>query len=119
MSAFNLNKVTFQFKIDDVSTGAGVFIAIPDEFDGDVVEIRTTLGGVITGANAIVTPSVNGVAMTNGALTIPFSGSAIGDSALSRPTGLNTVRVGDIVELNTDGGSTGAQPLYGTVVILR
>jgi len=119
MSAFNLNKVTLQFYIADVSTAGQVFIPIPDEFEGQVVEIRTALNGAIATADAVLTPKLNGVAMTNGIITIAQSGSAAGDLDLSRPTGLNGVRSGEAIEIETTGASTNAVEVFGTVVILR
>jgi len=119
MSAFNLNKVTLNFVITDVSTAGQVFIPIPIEFDGDVVEIRTALNGAITGGDAVLTPKINGTALTTGAITIANSGSAAGDVDTSFPTGLFTVRPGEALEIETDGGSTGAVSVFGTVVIRR
>lgn len=119
MSAFNLNKVTLNFYIADVSTAGQIYVPVPDEFDGDVVEIRTALNGAISGADATITPKIGGTAMTNGAITIANSGSAAGDVDTSRPTGAYTVRAGEAIEIETDGGSTGAVAVFGTLVIRR
>ncbi len=119
MSAFNLNKITLPFTIVDVSTAGQVFIPIPDEFEGEVVEIRTALNGVITGGDAVLTPKIGGTALTNGAITIANAGSAAGDVDTARPTGLNAVAAGGSIEIETDGGSTGTVSVFGTVVILR
>ena len=117
--AFNLNKVVLTAVIADISTAGQIYIPIPDEFNGDVVEIRTVLGGAISGADATITPKVIGTAMTNGVITVAQSGSAAGDVDTSRPTGANTVRAGEAVEIETDGASTGAVALGIAIVILR
>ncbi len=119
MSAFTLNKITLAFHLTDVSTAGQIFVPVPDEFDGDIVEIRTALNGAIITADAVLTPKINGVAMNNGAITITQSGSAAGDVDTSRPTGNNTVRAGEAIEIETDGASGNAVDVVGTIVILR
>ena len=119
MSGFNLNKVTLQFTITDVSTAGQTFIPIPIEFDGDIVEIRTALNGAIATADAVLTPKINGVAMTNGVITIANSGSAAGDVDSSFPTSARTVRAGDGIEIETTGASTYTVGVTGTVVSRR
>lgn len=119
MSAFNLNKVVLPFYIADVSTAGQIYIPVPAEFDGEVVEIRTALNGAIATADATITPKIGGTAMTNGAITIANSGSAAGDVDTSYPTSSNAVRAGEAIEIETDGASTGAVAVFGTIVILR
>lgn len=119
MSTFNLNKVTIPFYIADVSTAGQIYVPIPNEFAGDVVEIRTALNGAIGTANAVLTPKINGTAMTNGAITVAYSGSAAGDTDVSYPTSAHTVRPGDAIEIETNGASTGAVEVFGTIVIKR
>jgi hypothetical protein len=117
--SFTLNKVVLTTSIADISTAGQVYVAIPEEFEGDVVEIRTVLNGAISTADATITPKINGIALTNGAVTVAQSGSAAGDVDVSRPSGNNTVRAGDAIEFETDGASTGAVELGITFVILR
>ena len=119
MSAFNLNKVTLHFTITDVSTAGQTFIPVPIEFDGEVVEIRTALNGAIATADAVLTPKINGTAITNGAITIANSCSAAGDVDTSFPTSARAVRAGEAIEIETDGASTNTVEVTGTVVILR
>lgn len=119
MSTFNLNKVTLPFYIADVSTAGQIYVPIPEEFEGDVVEIRTALNGAIGTADVTLTPKIGGTAMTNGAVTIAYSGSAAGDTDVSRPSGANTVAAGDAIEIETDGASTNTVEVFGTVVIKR
>lgn len=119
MSAHNLVKVTLPFYIADVSTAGQIYVPVPDEFEGEVVEIRSALNGAITGADSILTAKINGTAMTNGTITIANSGSAAGDVDTCRPTSANYVSAGQAIEIETDGGSTGTVAVFGTIVIRR
>lgn len=119
MGAHNLVKVTLPFYIADVSTAGQIYVPVPTEFGGEVVEIRTALNGAISGADAGLTPKIGGTAMTNGAITIANAGSAAGDVDVSYPTGANEVVPGDAIEIETDGASTGAVEVFGTIVIKR
>jgi hypothetical protein len=119
MSAHNLIKVTLPFYIADVSTAGQIYVPVPDEFAGQVVEIRTALNGAISGADVDLTAKINGTAMTNGVVTIAQSGSAAGDVDVARPSGANSVAAGEAIEIETDGASTGAVAVFGTIVIRR
>ena len=119
MGAHNLIKVTLPFHIADVSTAGQVYVPIPDEFGGEVVEIRTALNGAIATADVDLTAKIGGVAMTNGLITIAFTSSAAGDLDLARPTGLNHVAPGQAIEIETDGVSTNTVEVFGTIVIKR
>lgn len=119
MSAHNLIKYTLNGTISDVSTAGQIYIPIPEEFAGEVVEVRAALNGAITGADATLTLKVNGVAMTNGTVTIVQSGSAAGDVFVGRPTSNNDVSAGEAIEIETDGGSTGAVEVFVTLVVKR
>lgn len=119
MTAFNLNKVVVTATIADVSTAGQVYVPIPDEFGGQVVEIRTALNGALGTADVVITPKINGVAMTNGAITVTQSGSAAGDIDISRPTSANEVAAGGSIEFETGGQSTNTVSLFITAVIKR
>lgn len=119
MGAHNLVKYTLPFYIADVSTAGQIFVAVPDEFAGEVVEIRTALNGAIATADAVLTPKIGGTAMTNGAITIATAASAAGDVDVSRPTAANAVAAGDAIEIETDGASTNTVEVFGTIVIRR
>lgn len=119
MSAPNLIKCTLNAYMADVSAPSSVWIPIPTGFDGKVTEIRTCLGGAITGANSVVTAKVAGTAMTNGTITVAYSGSAAGDVGTCYPSSANAVAAGSAIEIATDGASSTTQPLYITVVITR
>jgi len=119
MSAPDLLNTALNFYIADVSTAGQIFVPIPIGFDGEVVEVRTALNGAIITADVDLTLKVNDVAMTNGVVTIPFTGSAAGDVNSAFPTGVNAVRVGEAIEIETDGASGNTVEVFGTLVIRR
>ena len=119
MATFDLNHVALTTVIADISSAGQVFIAIPDDYSGEIIEVRTALGGAIANVDAGITLKINAVAVTNGTLTVGFSGSAAGDVDTARPTGANAVAPGDAIEIETDGASTNAVALHVTVVIRR
>ena len=119
MAAHNLIEVVLTGQIADISTADQIYIPVPNGFEGDVVEIRTAIDAAITTADATITPKIGGTAMTNGAITVAQSGSAAGDTDVSNPTGARTVRAGDAIEIETDGGSTGTAKCNVTIVIKR
>jgi hypothetical protein len=86
---------------------------------GRILKIYSVLGGVITAADATVTASIAGTAITGGALTITQSGSAAGDVDSAVPTAANIVNEGDEIRL-TPAGATGASiPAFFTILIER
>lgn len=119
MSAPDLLNTTLNFYIADVSTAGQTYVPICTGFDGTVIEIRTALNGTIATADADITLKVNTIAMTNGVVTIAYSGSGAGDVDVAYPTGANAVRVGDAIEIETDGASTETIEVFGTIVIRR
>jgi hypothetical protein len=84
---------------------------------GTITKIYSVINGAITGANTILTPKIAGTAITGGAITIGFSGSAEGDVDSSTPTALNEITAGSAIEIETDGGSTGTVKAVLTIEI--
>ena len=103
-SVNNTNKIVVTAVIDDISTAGSHWVTIP--LAGDIIGISSVIDGAITLADATLSFEIGGVAITNGGITIAFSGSAAGDVDTSTPTGNNTVTANQAVELITDGGST-------------
>lgn len=116
MSAHNLNEVALQCVIDDVSTAGQAYIAVPSGFDGDIKRITATLDAGVTTADATLTVK-NSDGTTLGTLTVVAAGSAAGTTFSGSLSGLS--RPGYAIEVETDGGSTGAAKCYVTVVIKR
>lgn len=92
---------------EDVSTAATT-IYIPMAFAGTITGIRSVLHGTIATADVTLTCSVNTTAITDGALTIAYSGSAAGDIDTATPSANNTFTAGDYIKVASDGASTNA-----------
>jgi hypothetical protein len=100
----DLKKIYFATDIIDISTASSVDIASP--VNGTITKIQTCINGAITVADAIITSSIDGVAITDGAITIAFTGSAAGTVDVANPTAANSVLLGNNIRFVTDGGST-------------
>jgi len=61
----------------DVASGRSGFVRSPVR--GKIVRIGTIIGAAVTTADATITTSIAGTAITGGAFTITQSGSAAGD----------------------------------------
>jgi hypothetical protein len=115
----------------DCSTGKAVVMRAP--FKGTIKEVGTMLGAVLETADATVTASIAGTAVTGGAYVITSSSSAIGDldaasvsgtvangvAANSVITGANTCLEGDVIKLALTGSGTAGGVLHGYAVIRR
>ena len=112
-----LNDYFITAKITDISTASSTFVPIPD--GGKVIKILTALQAVIATANGAITFEIGGTAITGGAITVAYSGSAVGDVDTAEPTAANEVAEGGTIEIITDGASTNAAVLYITFVIRR
>ena len=112
-----LNDYFITAKIANISTASSTFVAIPD--DGKVIKIFTALQAVIATANGAITFEIGGTAITGGAITVAYSGSAVGDVDSSTPTAANDVLEDGTIEMITNGASSGAKKLNVTFVIRR
>lgn len=105
----------FQTKqIADLSADATYYMTV--RHAGKITRITTITDGAVGTADVVITPSINGVAVTNGAVTIATAASAAGDQDESVPTAANTVAIGDKISLAVTGGGSGGSP-RGEVVI--
>lgn len=100
--------------IDDVSTAATIYMAIP--YAGTVTKVVTVLAGAITTANGTVTVK-NSAGSSMGTLTITQSGSAAGDIDTLSPVSNNTVTNDSRISIETDGACDTARKLFVTVYI--
>ena len=112
-----LNDYFITAKIANISTASSTFVAIPD--GGKVIKIFSALQAVIATANGAITFEIGGTAITGGAITVAYSGSAVGDVDTSTPTAANDVAEEGTIEMITDGASSNAIVLYVTFVIRR
>lgn len=91
-------------QIEDIST-AGQKYFVPG-FRGKIKNIYSVINGAIATANAVLTPRIGGVAVTNGAITVAFASSAAGDVDSSTPSALNSFTESQAIEIETNGAST-------------
>jgi hypothetical protein len=112
-----LNDYFLTVKMTDVSTSGSVFVPVPD--NGRVIKIMSVIDGAIGTADAVITPSIGGTNITDGAITITQSGSAAGDVDTSEPTAANSVNEGDAIKLTTNGASSNTIAATFTIIIRR
>ncbi len=89
----------------DIASAGDIYI--PMTFAGTVTEVRSVIAGALGGTDTVLTCKINGTSMTNGAITIAFSGSAAGDMDLANPTALNVVAAGQYLQVTTNAAGTG------------
>lgn len=116
-SNLDLKYYPLTVEIEDISTAGQSYVVCPT--NGTVAEIYSVINGALDGANAVLTPKIGGTAITGGAITVAYSGSAAGDVDSSFPTALNTVTAGQAIEIETDGGSTNTVKCFVTFLIKR
>ena len=99
----NVNKVVLNITLDDLSTAESHYIVSP--IAGDIEKIWTVIDGAIATGNVIITAKIETTPVTNGAVTINYSGSSAGTVDFIIPTGAKTVTAGQAIELAGDGGT--------------
>ena len=97
-------KIYLNAEIPDISTSSSHWVTSP--VAGNITKIYSVIDGAITGADAVLTFEIGGVAVTGGTVTIDDSGSAAGIVDSATPTATNTLAAGGALELITNGGST-------------
>lgn len=81
---------------------------------GTMTRIDTVLlGGAVATNDAVCTfkigPAGSGTGITNGVVTVAFSGSAIGDKDTASPTAARTVAAGDLIYCTVSGTPGGSR----------
>lgn len=107
----------YTISLDNISNASSAWIVIKNT--GTVESIRSVIDTTITGADANITSAIAGIAITNGGLTIEFTGSLPGDIDLATPTALNTITGGTALQITTDGGSTTTCKAVFTIEVKR
>lgn len=116
-----------------LSCATGVAGVIRAPFKGRIVEVGTMLGSVLSTADATVTTSIAGTAITGGAFVIATSSSAIGDldgasvsgiigngvAANATITAANTCLEGDVIKFAMTGSGTAGGHVHCYAVIRR
>jgi len=111
----SLKKAYLTTSITDISTAGQIYVVSP--VAGTITKIYSVINGAIATANCILTPKIAGVPVTNGAITVAFSGSAAGDVDSSTPSAANVISTGEAIEIETDGASTNAVEVVLTIEI--
>jgi len=84
-------------------------------FNGRIKRFSSAINGTLTTANSTASLAIGGVAVTGSTLTIPFTGSAAGNTAVATPSGNNTFGSTDAINIINNGESTGPQPVTFTL----
>lgn len=106
--------------IPDIDIASSAWVCSP--VAGDITKIWyivSTVNAAVTGTG-IITPELGGTAITDGAITINTAIEGK-ETYSATPTALNTVAVGDAIELVSDGGLSCPLicPLYIILEIMR
>lgn len=109
-----LNEYVMTGMLADVSTASSHRFCIP--YNGFLRRIETTLGGAITGADSVITASLDNSALSP-TITVANASSAEGDRDVADYN--VAVRAGQWLEIATGGESTGTQQLGITVTLRR
>lgn len=109
----SLKKIYLTVDMTNISSAAVVYL--PSPVAGTISKITTIINGAIATANAVLTGRIGSTAITNGAVTIPFSGSAAGQVNSATPTALNTVAVGSNINFTANNASTNT--VRATIVV--
>jgi hypothetical protein len=110
----NKNLVPVTIRIDNLTTAGSTWIAsLP--IAAKIAKINVVLFGSIGTANGTITSKINGVAVTNGAVTLTYSGSVAGSVFTATPTANNSVAANGAIELVNAGTSTGAVAAHITL----
>lgn len=110
----NANLVAINCYLADASTASDAWVVAP--IDGTITTIWTVIYDACD-SDTVITPSIGGTNITDGAITITSAGSAAGDVDSSTPSANNDVLQGDAIRFLSDGGATTTLPLMVTVLI--
>lgn len=103
--------------IADLSADAAYHVVSP--IAGRVTKLHSVIDGAVSAADVTVTPSIGGVDITNGALTIATAASAAGDVDTATPTAANTVTAGQAIKLTVAGGGSGGSPRGHVALVIE
>lgn len=86
---------------------------------GTVAKLWSVIDGVVSTADVTITPSIAGVDITNGQITITQAGSAAGDVDSATPTAANAVAAGQAIKLTVAGGGAGGAPRGHVAIVIE
>ena len=112
------DKVYLSTNYDDLDTTTSHYLVSP--VAGTITKIYSVIDQAIALADTNLTAKIGGVAVTNGTITIAYSGSAAGDVDSCSPTAANSVSAGTAIEFVSDGATnTSGAHAHITVEITR
>ena len=115
-TAAELNTYILNVALDNISNSApSCFVVAPKA--GMITKIISVIDGAITGADSIITASVNGGTAITPTITIAHGGSVGGHIDTCVPTANNSVTQGQYIKLTSDGLSGGAVKAVFTIEI--
>lgn len=99
---FNANNYTLDGDMADIgAAGNSVFFYVHKK--STISKLAAVTYAAIATTNAVLSIYINGVLFAD-TLTVPFSGSSAGGSAVLSVTTSNTVNAGSVIEVRSDGG---------------
>ena len=101
------------------SVANGVFGVMRAPFRGKITEVGTMIGSAVTTADATVTTTIAGTAITGGSFVITQSSSAAGDLDSANPTAANICQEGNLIRFAFTGSGTAGGHVYCYAVIRR
>lgn len=117
-TATELNEYSLFLDIADGSADSAYYLICPHA--GDISKVWTVTDGAVSTADITITPSIGGVDVTDGVVTIATAASAAGDVDSATPSAANTVTAGQAVKFTVAGGGAGGSPrIHLAMVITR
>jgi hypothetical protein len=95
--------------LDLIGANAAQFRYVHSGPDATINHIRSVLSGALTTGNATITASIDGVAVTNGVVTITQAGSAEDDVDAANPSAANVISEGEVLTLTVGGTNDAAR----------
>lgn len=102
----NNKYISVNVLVEALGTAKTRYVVCPVK--GTVRQIFSVLDVAVDGDN-VLTAKIEGTAITGGTMTHPSSGSAAGEVKQCTPTAANSVRKGQALSVDTDGGGSAGQ----------
>lgn len=109
-----LKEVRVTMYLADSSAATTAYNSAP--IRGTIVRLIVVVGATVD-SDRVITASINGTAITGGAITCTASGSAAGSLFSAVPTGANAVNEDDVISFASDGAGSTACPTHFIAVI--
>lgn len=110
----NANLVAINCYMEDAAAASSAYVVAP--IDGTITTIWSTIYVACDG-DTTITPSIGGVNITDGVVSLTASGSQAGDVDSSTPSANNDVTAGQAIRFLSNGGATTTLPVMFTVLI--